>query len=376
MTSKERILIAMQNRQADMVPVSPDISNMIPCRLTGKPFWDIYLYQNPPLWKAYIDAVRYFKFDGMLEDWTWAVDFRLPGEPEPPERVIIEKREDRIATQTYEEINGRKFWASEVFVYRKYDPPVSIEPFKIGLPEKPKKYWPIEGVKEWPKGEKLLSLILDYMGDDGVVGIPCSRLIIVGNERQLYEYYDNPQKVYERAEQAEREIQKQRERILKLKKKPHFIDAGASGCMIFQNREMLRKLALPILKNTTEFFKRTDIFTKAHCCGPEKDLVEMAANETALNLIDPLEIPPMGNCILSELKARFGKKIALKGNLHTTEVMLKGSIKDVEEACKKAIDDAAEGGGFILSTGDQCGRDTPDENIFKMIEVAKTYGKY
>ena len=24
----------------------------------------------------------------------------------------------------------------------------------------------------------------------------------------------------------------------------------------------------------------------------------------------------------------------------------------------------------------QCGRDTPDENIFKLIEVARTYGKY
>ena len=96
MTSKERILLAMQNKQADMVPVSPDITNMIPCKLTGKPFWDIYLYQDPPLWKAYIDAVRHFGFDGILEDWAWTVDFRLEGEPEPPKAVIVEKREDRI----------------------------------------------------------------------------------------------------------------------------------------------------------------------------------------------------------------------------------------------------------------------------------------
>jgi hypothetical protein len=31
---------------------------------------------------------------------------------------------------------------------------------------------------------------------------------------------------------------------------------------------------------------------------------------------------------------------------------------------------------YGLSTGDQCGRDTPEENIFKLVEVAKTYGKY
>ncbi len=52
------------------------------------------------------------------------------------------------------------------------------------------------------------------------------------------------------------------------------------------------------------------------------------------------------------------------------------SVQDVINASKKAIDDAKEGGRFILSTGDQCGRDTPFENIFAMVETARTYGKY
>ena len=68
MTSKERMIKVMLNQQPDIVPVTPDISKMIPCRLTVKPFSDIYLYKNPPLWKAYIDAVRYFGFDGWLTD--------------------------------------------------------------------------------------------------------------------------------------------------------------------------------------------------------------------------------------------------------------------------------------------------------------------
>ena len=74
--------------------------------------------------------------------------------------------------------------------------------------------------------------------------------------------------------------------------------------------------------------------------------------------------------------ASDGQAIVLKGNLHTTDVMLYGSVQDVIDASKKAIDDAAEGGGFILSTGDQCGRDTPFENIMAMVETARTYGKY
>ncbi len=84
----------------------------------------------------------------------------------------------------------------------------------------------------------------------------------------------------------------------------------------------------------------------------------------------------MGDCDLADLKKRFGSKIVLMGNLHTTEVMLRGSIEDVRKASRKAIDDAGAGGGFILATGDQCGRDTPDENLRAMVETARTYGRY
>ena len=67
---------------------------------------------------------------------------------------------------------------------------------------------------------------------------------------------------------------------------------------------------------------------------------------------------------------------APKGNLHTMSVVLRGSVDDVVATSKQAIDDAASGGGFILPKGDQCGRDTPDENIFAMVEATRTYGRY
>jgi len=104
--------------------------------------------------------------------------------------------------------------------------------------------------------------------------------------------------------------------------------------------------------------------------------VKILAEETDLTVIDPLEIPPMGDCNLAELKRLYGRTIVLKGNLHTTAVMLRGKVKDVIAASKRAIDDAAAGGRFILSTGDQCGRDTPDSNLRAMVETARTYGRY
>src|SRR5512139_151256 len=78
MTSRERMITAMTNGQPDRVPVAPDTSNMIPCRLTGKPFWEIYYFGDPPLWRAYIEAVKYFGFDGWFTDGS--MQYQWPGE--------------------------------------------------------------------------------------------------------------------------------------------------------------------------------------------------------------------------------------------------------------------------------------------------------
>lgn len=44
----------------DRVPVTPDMSNYIPCKRTGLAFWEIYFENKIPLWQAYLDATDYF----------------------------------------------------------------------------------------------------------------------------------------------------------------------------------------------------------------------------------------------------------------------------------------------------------------------------
>ncbi|UCC69855.1 MAG: hypothetical protein JSV79_09150 [Armatimonadota bacterium] len=158
--------------------------------------------------------------------------------------------------------------------------------------------------------------------------------------------------------------------------KPDVISVGSSGTLVYQTVEIFRQLTFPAVKRVIELASAAGIPTHVHSCGPEKQLVKIMAEETDLTIIDPLERPPMGDCDLAELKRLYGDKIVLKGNLHTTDVMLRGTVQDVVAASKKAIDDAAAGGRFILATGDQCGRDTPDENIHALVETARTYGRY
>jgi uroporphyrinogen decarboxylase len=285
------------------------------------------------------------------------------------------KNEERIIVQDYYRENGKYVWKPKVTVYYRSDPPTNITPAKIGLPEIPSEWEPLE-IEDKNKGPEEFSRVKKLMGNQGLVGVGLASSCALHNEEEVFSYYDNPDKHEEWAAERIEKMERRFKLIMHMEEKPDFLCVGGSGTLICQTPEIFRQLAFPAVRKAIELAKEAEIPTHVHSCGPEKELVKIMAEETDLTVIDPLEIPPMGDCDLKELKKLYGDKIILKGNLHTTDVMLRGSREDVIEASKKAIDDAASGGRFILSTGDQCGRDTPFENLFAMVETARTYGKY
>jgi len=378
MTPKERMLTAMRNGIPDRVPAAPDMSNMIPCKLTGKPFWDIYLYQDPPLWIAFIEAVKHFGVDGWLCGTVpIEFDYQIEERRSLPQwkEAIVARTDERIYTRYHCSENGKERWTDWCTVYYVADPPTACVPLdKVGLSHEPPERWEdVEPRTTWP-GKSAFEKAKELMGEHGVVG-PAVGLPGLGlAPESVYEYYDSPDVVIERCEKQREAIVRQTKAILELK--PDFLLIGSSGHMINNPEPIFRRLSLPTLKDITALCKAAGVPSQVHCCGPEYDLVRIAAEETDLTSINPLEMPPMGDCDLARVKREFGSKISLMGNLHTTDVMLRGSPEDVRRASKAAIEAAAEGGGFILSTGDQCPRDTPEENIFAMVEAAEKYGRY
>ena len=379
MTSRERLLTVIRGEIPDHVPAAPDTSNMIPVRMTGLPFWDVYLYEKIPKWKAYIDCVKYFGFDSLMDGYV-PIRFDELGQIDHDRKDAIVKRdEDKLVVRGYREVNGKIFWEDRVNYFFRGNPPfwgvflekagVDREPFQF---EKVEKQNPYKGIE----GEALLKLVKEEMGDRGLVGVSCGGSVFIGSEEQIYEYFDYPERYEERSRQRLKDAEAYFKKLMSLETKPDFICTGGSGTLVYQTVDTFRKLALPIVKRVTALCKEYGIPSHIHSCGPETALIQICHDETDLTIIDPLELPPMGDCSLKEIKRLYGDKLVLKGNLHTTDVMLNGSVQDVTDASKRAIDDGAAGVRFILSSGDQCGRDTPDENIFAMIETARTYGKY
>jgi len=378
MTPRERLLTVLRGGIPDRVPVSPDFSNMIPARLTGVPFWEIYLYNNPPIWEAYIECAKHFGIDALMDGYF---PLTFPEEVAQDqgewENFIVYKDDDRIVVQSSRLHNGSRQWHNYVDVYYAADPPtLELDPGKIGLPAVPEHPVALEGVKPVDTGPEGLKQIMQHMGDSGLVGVSVTSSCALCCEKDIFYYYDHPQEhermAWERLDQAEARFA----RILAMEVKPDFICVGGSGTLVFQTASIFRQLTYPAVARSIELAETAGLPSHLHSCGPEKELVRIMAEETELTVIDPLETPPMGDCDLSDLKREFGRDIVLKGNLHTTEVMLKGTPMTVAEKSRTAIEDAAEGGRFILSTGDQCGRDTPDENIFAMVDAVERYGRY
>jgi uroporphyrinogen decarboxylase len=75
-------------------------------------------------------------------------------------------------------------------------------------------------------------------------------------------------------------------------------------------------------------------------------------------------------------KKLIGDKVTIMGNLDCNRMLHLGTSKDVEDACKIAIEAAGKGGGYWLSGGCEIPRDMPDENMHAMLRAIKKYGTY
>ena len=386
MTPRERWLKTVKREKSDRVPCVPDVSIMVPIKMQKKPFWDFYIntkdgspigghYNNEKISKAYIDACNYFGIGA----WVWHVKCNIKDNRVKYEYKIIEKKSDRIVTRTTMHTPEGDLWSETLYPID--NPPFPISKYIKNFKEEFRfiKYFypPLEDIDFEP-----VLLSRKHLGEQGVnsLGImppslPHLDFFVDGGLGKIgLIYFDYPELITRYKEMHEEWSVKYLKKIIAAKCCDE-IETGGSGLMTWQSPKIIRDLSLDGIKVITKMCKENNLISHLHCCGFEKELVKMCAEETDLDIIEPLEPPPQGDCSLKELKQKYGEKLVFKGNLHTSEVML-ADPKTVEIAAIKCIEDAAEGGGFILSTGDQCGRDTPHENIFKLVEVCERYGKY
>jgi uroporphyrinogen decarboxylase len=382
MTSKERLLITLKGGQADRVPVSPDISVMVPDRLAGRPFYDIHLdglehygWTSATHGQVYVDAVRHFGFDGFYM-YGGLKQIKPEGRPEFSSTVVDVPYGKLVQRHCHTELGD----LNEEELYFADEPPWrQIKPVK-DLAADFKKYKLVTGASDWQwesgfRDKHVIGEEGVYLGMAPLFQDWFFHIRQGGFEQMVVDYMTEPKLIEEIHAFWLQWALANVAAMLKAQADVIML-GGSSASMSVSSPTLFRKFELPFIQQASALCHAAGIVSHLHVCGRSLEVVEIVAEESDLTSIEPLEEPPSGNVIMKEVKQRFGKKLCLKGNLNTTDFMLHATPQQVEDRCKKLIDEAGDGGGFILSTGDQCGRDTPDANIFKMVEVAKTYGGY
>jgi uroporphyrinogen decarboxylase len=96
--------------------------------------------------------------------------------------------------------------------------------------------------------------------------------------------------------------------------------------------------------------------------------------EIGFNGIHPLQ--PQAGMYLKKVKDYCGDKVCLLGNIDCIDLLPAGTEAEVEEAVKKAIEDAAAGGGYIMTSSNTIHPGCKPENYLAMVRAARKHGKY
>lgn len=138
-----------------------------------------------------------------------------------------------------------------------------------------------------------------------------------------------------------------------------------------------RKYIKPCHKRLFSFIKakapKVRIFF--HSCGAIYELIPDLI-ETGIDILNPIQVNAVG-MDTKQLKKDFGDSLTFwGGGVDTQEILPKGSTSDVKDEVKRRIDDLAPGGGFIFAAVHNIQPDVPPQNIMAMWESLEQYGKY
>ncbi len=384
MTPRRRMLTSFARREPDCVPISPDISAMVPVRLAGRPFDEMFLdghphhgYASASVAEAYVNAVKYYGMDG----WYiyGALEEIVPdGRPRWLSRVVPQPGGGQIRYQVAATPYGP---LTRTTIFPRTEPPWEAEK-------------PIKDLRrDWPRLRAVIGEDEDWrwaadfedrrrIGEFGVysvaVSIPQDWWFFQregGYNALFYDLVDDEAYMQEVFAFYSRYALARIRAVLAARPDEIMLGGSASSLSV-SSPALFRKYDLPFIQEAARLCRDAGVFSHLHVCGRSMAIVEMIAEESDVDVIEPLEEPPGGDVDIVAVKRRYGNRLCLKGNINTFEFMLRATPEQVREKARRLIDDCAAGGGFVLSTGDQCGRDTPDANLFALVEVARTYGRY
>ncbi len=134
-----------------------------------------------------------------------------------------------------------------------------------------------------------------------------------------------------------------------------------------------REFFYPALCRVMHGYKELGLYTIKHTDGKLWPILDMII-DSGIDCLDPID--PQAGMDLGEVKAKYGNRVALKGNVDCAQLMTFGTPEEVIDATKDALQKGMPGGGFILSSSNSIHSAVKPENYVAMLQTLQEYGRY
>ena len=163
----------------------------------------------------------------------------------------------------------------------------------------------------------------------------------------------------------------------------HLIEAGVDAVIIHDDWGMnksifirpddWRRFVLPHIAEQVETLAATGTPVILHSDGNLNAILDDIV-QLKISALNPLQRG--ANMNLAQVKAKYGHRLCLIGNLSTTTTLAHGNLLDVEREVLECLRDAAPGGGYILAPDHSYHSGVPVPSIRQALDTCKKYGAY
>jgi uroporphyrinogen-III decarboxylase len=149
-------------------------------------------------------------------------------------------------------------------------------------------------------------------------------------------------------------------------------DVGFKGSTLF-SPEFLKRELMPRLKYQLEPVKQAGMKVILHSDGDITDILGDLI-DAGIDGVNPLE--PTAGMDLGKVKRRFGDRLTLVGN-GDVNIAMSGTPDQIEADARRCVRDGAPGGGYFFDMGaGEIFPGIPVENVLCMIDAIHRYGDY
>jgi uroporphyrinogen decarboxylase len=133
-----------------------------------------------------------------------------------------------------------------------------------------------------------------------------------------------------------------------------------------------RRFVLPRLQRVVDAIHQEGGLVIKHSDGNLWSLLDMIV-DTGADGLNPIE--PTAGMDLAEVKAKYGRRICLVGNVDCGALLSHGTVQQVEQAVAECLRVGAPGGGYMLSSSNSVHSSVNPQNYLAMIRAAQRLGR-